>query len=63
MRVIPEPFAEALADLEGTLRAGAEERLFLDGPPAGDGKDKEEIWKGKRTFQSYAEEIKDAWTK
>ncbi|KAE9392790.1 NAD(P)-binding protein, partial [Gymnopus androsaceus JB14] len=27
MRVIPEPFAEALADLEGMLRAGTEERL------------------------------------
>ncbi|KAE9408801.1 hypothetical protein BT96DRAFT_932146, partial [Gymnopus androsaceus JB14] len=54
------PFPEAIATLEDLLRSGAEERLFLDGG-AEDGKEKEVIWKGKRSFQSYAQEIKDGW--
>ncbi|KAE9403181.1 hypothetical protein BT96DRAFT_917630 [Gymnopus androsaceus JB14] len=59
MRVMPAPAAEAMATLGEAVKGGAEERLFLNGP-AGE-KEKEEIWKGKRTFESYAEEIKDVW--
>ncbi|KAE9403178.1 NAD(P)-binding protein [Gymnopus androsaceus JB14] len=57
-RVIPH--TEAITTVEDMLRNGAEERLFLDGG-AEDGKEKEVIWKGKRSFQIYAEEIKDVW--
>ncbi|KAE9385273.1 NAD(P)-binding protein [Gymnopus androsaceus JB14] len=48
MQILPESFADSLATLEVMVKNGAEERLFLDGP-AVDGKEKEEIWKGKRT--------------
>ncbi|KAE9408834.1 NAD(P)-binding protein [Gymnopus androsaceus JB14] len=61
MRLMPEPYAEAMATFEDIVKSGGEERVFLDGAPGE--KEKEEIWKGKRTFQSYAEEIKDTWTK
>lgn len=58
LRVMPEPYAEAMVSLEAAVKAGAEERYF-NGQTTAD----EHVWKGKRTIRSYFEEFKEDWGK